>query len=139
MKDVAGCLSAGILVVGALAVGLAPVVAVMGVAIMMDISLRTGPLTALVASCGIAILWFVLVSIAEIPLKIAPRKVPTIIRECVIDLFALVLLAVAYYAIVEQFLAGLMMAALSCVVYFALRPVIERADRAADALPRDPS
>ncbi|GAA1291441.1 hypothetical protein [Brachybacterium alimentarium] len=137
MKDVAGWLTAGALVVGSLAVGLAPVVAVMGVAILMDVALRTGHVVALLASFGIAIVWLLFVSFTEIPLKIALRKSSPVAREIIINLFALTLLAFSYFVIVEQFLASAIMAALSFAGYLALRPLIERAERAADALPRD--
>lgn len=139
MKDAAGWLSAATMVVGALAVGLAPVVVVTGVAILMDVALRTGPVVALLASFGVAILWFILVSVVEIPMKVALRHAHVSVREIVINAIALILLAFAYFVIVEQFLASLIMAALSFAGYLALRPVIERAERAADALPRDPS
>lgn len=137
MKDTAGWLAAGALVVGALAVGLSPIIAVTGIAILMDVPLRIDPALAMLTSFGIAVAWLIAVSILEVPLKIALRNASHLQRQITINAASLLLLSVGYSIIIDEYLASLIMAGLSFASYLALRPLIERADRAADALPRD--
>lgn len=139
MKDTAGWLVAGALVAGALAAGFAPIVAVTGIAVLMNVSLRVDPALAMLTSFGIAIVWLIVVSIIEVPFKIGLRNASNFQRQAFINVASLLLLSVGYVVIVDEYLASLIMAALSFSIYLALRPLIERADRAADALPRDPS
>lgn len=137
MRAVLGWCTAGLLLLGSLALVQVPVVLVTGLALLLDFPFRLGPVAALCASVGIGVVSLILMLVVEVPLKVMLRNAPERIREAAVDVASVLLLAAGLRIIVESFLASLLMAALSAAILVALSPLIDRAEAATEDLPGD--
>ena len=118
------------LLLGAVIVAILPTLAVTDLALLRGVPFRLDGQWALIAACGIFLLWFILSTKSDTAIRAALHRKPRVHQEIATNLLSLALLALGYSLITESFWAACLMAAIVCCIYMALRPVIEKAEAA---------
>ena len=94
------------LLLGAVIVAILPTLAVTDLALLRGVPFRLDGQWALIAACGIFLLWFILSTTSETAIRAALHRKPRIHQEIATNLLSFVLLALGYSLIVESFRAG---------------------------------
>ena len=118
------------LLFGAVLVAILPTIVVTGLALLTGVPFRLDWHWAMLAACGIFILWFILSAKSDTAIRAALNRKSRAHQEIATNLLSFVLLALGYSLIAESFWAASLMAAMVFSIYMALRPVIEKADAA---------
>ncbi len=123
-------LTVAALLLAAVIVAVLPTIGVTGVALLMGVPFRLEWHWTLIAACGIFILWFILSTKSDTAIRAALHRTSRVHQAIATNLLSFVLLVLGYSLIAESFWAAVLMAALVCSIYMALRPVIEKAEAA---------
>lgn len=118
------------LLFGSVIVAILPTIGVTGLTLLMGVPFRLDWHWALIAACGIFILWFILSTKSDTAIRAALNRKSRVYQELATNLLSFVLLTLGYSLIAESFWAAGLMAAMVFSIYMALRPVIEKADAA---------